>query len=117
MRISDWSSDVCSSDLPALGIKPRRIGYKCPWQNAVVERFHRTLQEELLDFIVPINVRHVNRLLGQYQQYYNTARPHMATRGYPPLLPGPPAPASAQPAARPVGQERAPPGISRGTPL
>jgi len=82
---------VVRHTLPALGIKPRRIGYKCPWQNAVVERFHRTLQEELLDFIVPINVRHVNRLLGQYQQYYNTARPHMANGGYPPVLPGQPA--------------------------
>src|SRR3546814_7664172 len=28
MRISDWSSDVCSSDLVAVDSRPRRVAYK-----------------------------------------------------------------------------------------
>lgn len=45
-----------------------RIGYQCPWQNAVVERFHRTLNEELLRYIQPLNDRHLNRLIGKFRQ-------------------------------------------------
>ncbi|MBW2186675.1 MAG: transposase [Deltaproteobacteria bacterium] len=80
---------VARKTLPSMGIKPVRIGYKCPWHNGVVERFNRTLQEELLDAVLPINVRHMNWLLSKYQEYYNTTRPHMANGGYPPELPQP----------------------------
>src|SRR3546814_7905439 len=31
MRISDWSSDVCSSDLPMFGISFRIWGYESNW--------------------------------------------------------------------------------------
>src|SRR3546814_3915536 len=34
MRISDWSSDVCSSDLPSIGLHPRDM-------HRVVEVMHR----------------------------------------------------------------------------
>ena len=78
---------IVKQTLPAMGIKTIRIGYKCPWQNAVVERFHRTLQDELLRDVQPIHDRHLNRLLTQFRQYYNTARPHMACGVEPPILP------------------------------
>lgn len=78
---------IVKQTLPAMGIKTIRIGYKCPWQNAVVERFHRTLQDELLRDVQPIHDRHLNRLLAQFRQYYNTARPHMACGVEPPILP------------------------------
>ena len=54
---------IVKQTLPAMGIKTIRIGYKCPWQNAVVERFHRTLADELLRDVQPVNDRHLNRLL------------------------------------------------------
>ena len=73
--------------LPAMGIQTIRIGYKCPWQNAVVERFHRTLDDELLRYVQPLNDRHLNRLLAEYRRYYNTARPHMACGTEPPVFP------------------------------
>jgi len=78
---------IVKQTLPAMGIKTIRIGYKCPWQNAVVERFHRTLSDELLRDVQPVNDRHLNRLLGQFRTYYNTARPHMACGTEPPVLP------------------------------
>ncbi len=78
---------IVKQTLPAMGIKTIRIGYKCPWQNAVVERFHRTLSDELLRDVQPVNDRHLNRLLVEFRKYYNTARPHMACGTEPPVLP------------------------------
>lgn len=77
---------VINQTLPNMGIKVRRTDYKCPWQNGVAERFILSLQKELLDLITPINADHMNRLLGQYKEYYNHARPHMSNDGYPPVL-------------------------------
>jgi len=77
---------IVKQTLPGMGIKVIRIGYKCPWQNAVVERFHRTLNEDLLRYVQPHHDRHLNRLLTEYRRYYNTARPHMANGVEPPIL-------------------------------
>jgi transposase InsO family protein len=73
--------------LPRMNIKAIRIGYKCPWQNGVVERFHRTLNEELLRYVQPLSDRHMNRLLKEFREYYNTARPHMSNEAEPPIRP------------------------------
>ena len=72
--------------LPNMGIKPLRTDYQTPWQNCVVERFHLTLQSELLAYIVPINADHMNRLLVKYKDYYNNARPHMTNHDQPPIM-------------------------------
>lgn len=50
-----------------------RIGK--PNDNAHIERFNRTLQEECLDRI-PVNVRKINCALKIYLQYYNHERLH-----------------------------------------
>lgn len=80
---------VVRQTLPAMSIRPIRIGYKCPWQNAVVERLHRTLNEDLLRYVQPLNDRHLDRVLTEFRRYYNTARPHMANGVEPPILPEP----------------------------
>ncbi len=72
--------------LPNMGIKVIRSAVKCPWQNGAVERFNRTLTEELLNHIIPLGEQHLNRLLKQYQTFYNTARPHRANGGQSPIL-------------------------------
>jgi hypothetical protein len=69
-----------------MGIKTIRIGYKCPWQNALVERLHRTLTDEPLRHLQPVDDRHMNRLLDQFREYYNRARPHTANGVGPPML-------------------------------
>jgi transposase InsO family protein len=51
-----------------------RIGK--PNDNAHIERFNRTVQEECLD-IIPKNVIDLNRGLRKYLTYYNTERLHM----------------------------------------
>jgi len=73
--------------LPNMGIQVRRIDYKCPWQNGVVERFNLTLQTELLSLITAVSENHMNKLLRQYREYYNTARPHMTNNDFPPDAP------------------------------
>ena len=78
---------IVKQTFPAMGIEVIRTGYKCPWQNAVVERFHRTLDDDLLRYVQPINDRHLNRLLNEFRKYYNTARPHMANGAEPPIFP------------------------------
>ena len=76
---------VVNKTLPNMGVKVLRTDYKCPWQNGIVERYIRTLQEDLLDYIIPLGETHLNRLLNDFRFYYNTARPHMAKGCFPPV--------------------------------
>jgi transposase InsO family protein len=71
--------------LPNMGIKVVRTSVGCPWQNGVVERYNRTLTEELLNHIISIPAQYINRLLKQYQTFYNTARPHRSNMGQSPI--------------------------------
>ena len=59
-------------------IVSKHIGYHCPWQNGVCERLIGTLRRELLDDIIPLNQRHLEKLLVEYVAYYNTVRTHQA---------------------------------------
>lgn len=76
---------LASHTLPNMGVTVVRTSVGCPWQNGVVERFNRTLTEELLNHIIPVSAQHINRLLSEYQTFYNTARPHRANNGQPPI--------------------------------
>jgi transposase InsO family protein len=71
-----------------LGIEPRRTPPDSPQANPYAERFVGTLRRELLDWIWPLGVRHLNRLLARFTAYYNHARPHMGLDG---AVPDPPA--------------------------
>lgn len=68
-----------------MSIKVIRSSVGCPWQNAVVERFNRTLTEELLGHIIPVSATHINQLLKQYLIFYNMARPHRTLEGQAPI--------------------------------
>jgi putative transposase len=67
---------------------------QAPKANAICERLIGTLRRELLDRILIVNERHLRRVLTEYLDHYNSARPH---RGIDQLSPaqaqsGPPAP-------------------------
>jgi hypothetical protein len=47
-----------------------------PWANAFAERWVRSVREECLDHILIVNENHLRRVLKDYAQYYNHARPH-----------------------------------------
>jgi putative transposase len=58
------------------GIEVLTTPYQAPKANAICERFLGSLRRECLDFFLILNVRHLRRILKQYQAYFNEARPH-----------------------------------------
>jgi hypothetical protein len=50
--------------LISCGILEVRTAYQSPWQNPYVERMIGTLRRELLDHVIVLSQRHLERLLG-----------------------------------------------------
>ena len=48
------------------------------WRNGTAERRVGSRRSELLDHIIPLNERHLRRLLREYVSYYNDDRIHDA---------------------------------------
>jgi transposase InsO family protein len=44
--------------------------------NAICERLIGTLRREILDRTLILNQAHLRAVLAEYQEHYNTARPH-----------------------------------------
>src|SRR3546814_10410110 len=72
MRISDWSSDVCSSDLAIERIKPGK-----PQQNGRHERMHLTLKKETTR-PPGMNTLQQQARFDSFVAEFNTERPHEA---------------------------------------
>jgi putative transposase len=47
--------------------------------NAICERLTGTLRREFLDRTLILNQAHLRAVLAEYQEHYNTARPHQGT--------------------------------------
>jgi hypothetical protein len=58
------------------GIEILNTPYRAPRANAYAERWVRSIREECLDHILVLNENHLHRVLREYGEYYNTARPH-----------------------------------------
>ena len=71
--------------LKELGIKHRRTPPYRPQTNGKIERFWRTLNEDLLEDTTFESVSELKDELQQYMLYYNTRRPHQALDGKTPL--------------------------------
>jgi putative transposase len=54
--------------------------YCAPNANAHAERWVRTVREECLDKIIILNEVHLRRVMREYIEYYNTARPHQGIK-------------------------------------
>ncbi|HME71229.1 MAG TPA: integrase core domain-containing protein [Myxococcota bacterium] len=76
-RDSIFSQSVIST-IQAMGIEPKRIAARSPWQNGVAERWIGSCRRELLDRVVILNERHLRRLLRDYLDYYARDRCHLA---------------------------------------
>ena len=71
-----------------------RTAVQAPRMNAICERLIGTLRREVLDRTLILNQAHLRAVLAEYQEHYNTARPH---QGIDQRVPDPgPLPASRQ---------------------
>jgi len=49
---------------------------RSPQANAYCERLIGTIRREYLDFLIPLNERHLRRSLREWVDHYNGGRPH-----------------------------------------
>ena len=62
--------------LQRIGIDDIITPIHAPAANAIVERVIGTLRRECLDFVIPLNERHLKRTLQEWGNHYNRGRPH-----------------------------------------
>jgi putative transposase len=60
----------------ATGATILRTAVQAPRMNAICERLAGTLRREILDRTLILGEAHLRAVLAEYQQHYNTARPH-----------------------------------------
>jgi putative transposase len=60
----------------ATGTTILRTAVQAPRMNAICERLIGTLRRELLDRVLILNQAHLRAVLADYEEHYNTARPH-----------------------------------------
>jgi len=57
-------------------VETLRTPVRAPKANAVCERFIGSVRRECLDHVIIFGERHLRRLVRQYVNYFNRARPH-----------------------------------------
>jgi putative transposase len=74
-RDSIYSTELDSA-LKSLGVTVLKTPFRAPQANAFCERLVGTIRRECLDFLIPLNERHVRRILKEWVAHYNQGRPH-----------------------------------------
>jgi hypothetical protein len=68
-----------------LGIETVLTPVRAPRANAIAERVVRTLRNDCLDHVIPLNEAHLPAVLTEYAAYYNADRPHRSLHLEPPV--------------------------------
>ena len=71
-------SKKLDQELRGFGVRALRTPVRAPKANAYFERLVGTLRRECLDYLIPVNEKHLKRILGQFIEHYNHGRPHSA---------------------------------------
>jgi len=59
-----------------LEVRVLRTPVRAPMANSICERFGGTLRRECLDFLIPLNERHLKMTVKEWGLHYNRGRPH-----------------------------------------
>jgi putative transposase len=94
-RDSIFSSDLDEEVQRSFGLRVLRTPVRAPQANAYCERLIGTLRRECLDFMIPLNERHLRTTLRSWVAHYNKGRPHSS------LGPAIPETSVARPLSRP----------------
>lgn len=57
--------------LEATGLKAKRTSVQSPWQNGIAERWIGSCRREILDHVIALNERHLQRLIRDYVNYHH----------------------------------------------
>jgi putative transposase len=74
-RHATFSSELDAA-VAALGLKVMKTPVRTPQANAYCERLIGTMRRECLDFMIPLNERHLRRIVREWVSHYNRGRPH-----------------------------------------
>jgi hypothetical protein len=88
-------SPTLDKELRGFGVRVLKAPVRAPKANAFCERLIGTIRREYLDFLIPMNERHLRSILKEYVTHYHRGRPHSS------LGPGIPEPPQAQVPAGP----------------
>jgi putative transposase len=70
-----------------MSLRVLKTPVRAPQANAHCERFIGTARRECLDWMIPLNERHLRRVLAEWVLHYSRERPHAALG---PRFPDPP---------------------------
>jgi transposase InsO family protein len=87
-----------------MGLRVIKTPVRTPVANSICERVLGTLRRECLDFVIPLNERHLYCILKEWMTHYNEGRPHMS------LGPGIPKPIRTLPGPQQAHRHRIPVG-------
>ena len=76
-------SDSVDRTLEAMGLEVLKTPARVPQANTFCERLIGTIRRECLDYLIPLNARHLKRIVSDFVIHYNRGRPRTA------LGPGP----------------------------
>jgi putative transposase len=85
-RDSIFSKEV-DQGVRNLGLRVLKTPVRTPVANAICERAIGTMRRDCLDFVIPLNERHLHRILKEWINHYHEGRPHMSLG---PGIPQPP---------------------------
>jgi putative transposase len=69
-------SAAVDSALDDFGVRALKTPVRTPTANGFCERVIGTIRRECLDFLIPINERHLCSIVLEFVRYYNRGRPH-----------------------------------------
>jgi transposase InsO family protein len=85
-----------------MGLRVLKTPVRTPVANSICERVIGTMRRECLDLMIPLNERHLYRILREWIKHYNESRPHRS------LGPGIPQPSSSLPVSLQSHRHRLP---------